>query len=74
MPNPKIEADVLPHLEAALASSDGIELELVSPEEAKAYRTHIYSVRRGKPEYENISVIDQGSKLWLVKKAPAEDD
>jgi hypothetical protein len=73
MPNPKIEADVLPKLEEALSSKVGVELELISPEEAKAYRAHIYSVRRDKPEYASISVIDQGNKLWLIKKETADE-
>lgn len=61
------ERQLLPYLQRALNSPVGIELEFLTPDDARSVRQKLYALRKEHPEFSPISFLQKGSCLWLLK-------
>lgn len=59
--------ELLGMLVDAKEAENGIALEFSDPSEVKKYRQKLYEVRRQYPDFTDLSFIERGNELWIVK-------
>lgn len=64
---PDTQIKLLGYLERAREAELGIELEFASADEAKLFRTKLYKARQDIDDFEAMTFIQRGNRLFIVK-------